>query len=366
MVTPEGNFSLMENKHRKLKEENKVFLNGLKDQSVKYRQFSKELENLDVDTDYDSLLKLEKKIIIVNEALEKLAEKQKNKYTNIKTEAFVSKNLKNRTSINKVKLRNNQVVLDGEKLLKNKNVKLVETIKKIKDYEEIISNDNYRISLGVKKYDAEDIYDFEDQISKYQEKISRLNSRISDLEYKRSGIENNSNSKRNTEYSEELNKDLDYIHNKIGETNQELINHLDDLIQDCRGTVRDYEDAKRKVQDIIDEDEQKLTINEMHKVKKELTQWYHYLDLERGEKLNLEKEIKPLKEIIDADKNKKINIISLWLAVEGNLLEILNHYTEVRSNRIRASKDNIIDKYKNKKNKSIKDRITILFKKVTL
>ncbi len=117
---------------------------------------------MDVDPDYDSLLKLEKKITIVNEALEKLIEKQKNKYTKIKTETFVNKNLKNRTNIKKVKLRNNQVVFDGEKLLKSKNVELAETIKKIKDYEEIISNDNYRISLGVKKYDAEDIYDFED------------------------------------------------------------------------------------------------------------------------------------------------------------------------------------------------------------
>jgi chromosome segregation ATPase len=366
MVTPEENLSLMENKHRKLKEENKVFLNGLKDQNAKYRQFSKDLENLDVDTDYDSLLKLEKKITIVNEALEKLVEKQKKKYTKVKTETFVNKNLKNRTNIKKFKLRNNQAVLDGEKLLKSKNVELAETIKRIKDYEEIISNNNYRINLGVKKYDAEDIYDFEDQISKYQERISRLNSRISNLEYKRSSIENNSNSRRNTEYSEELNEELDDIHNKIGETNQELINHLDDLIQDCRDTISDYEDAKRKVQDIIDEDEQKLTIKEMHKAKKELPQWYHYLDLERDKKLNLEKEIKPLKEIIDADKNKKINIISLQIAVEGNLLEILNHYTEVRSNHIRASKDNLINKYKNKKNKSIKDHITILFKKVTL
>ena len=166
MVTPEENLSLMENKHRKLKEENKVFLNGLKDQNAKYRQFSKDLENLDVDTDYDSLLKLEKKITIVNEALEKLVEKQKKKYTKVKTETFVNKNLKNRTNIKKFKLRNNQAVLDGEKLLKSKNVELAETIKRIKDYEEIISNNNYRINLGVKKYDAEDIYDFEDQISK--------------------------------------------------------------------------------------------------------------------------------------------------------------------------------------------------------
>lgn len=359
-------FSLMENEHRKLKEENKVFNSKLKVLDSNHRQFTRELENLNVDSNYEDLLELEKKIILADESVGKLVEAQKKKYMEIKIEAMKNKEAKMKNNIEKIKFRNNQVVLQGEKQLKIKNESLAEVIKKISDYEKLISGTIHDISLGVKRYDEDAIEDFEDQISKYEERIGRLNSKISDLEYKRSDLENKYNSRRNTEYSDELNEELDDIHNKIGETNQELISHLDGVIQDCRDSISDYEDEIRKIQDIVYEDERKLTEEEMKKAKQVLPLWRNDLVLESENKINLEKEIKPLKETINTDKEKKVDVIKLQVAIHGNLVEILNNYTGVRADDIITSKDRIIYKYKNKKNKSIKDHLKILFKKVTL
>ncbi len=361
----EEDFGSLENKHKELKEENKSFREKLKKYNINHRGFYREIEGSDTNSDYGSLLELEQRMISISGAVDKLVELQKKKYP--KTKIALERGSQGiQNNIKEAKLRNTKAVLEDERHLKIKNTDLSDSIQKIHDYEIIISDSHNKISRGVKKYDTADIEDFEGEIDKYQEKIGKLNEKIYDLENKRTNLENRYEEGRNFEYSEELDEDLDNVHTKLSRNRQGLIDHINESIEDYRDSINDYENDIQKLKDKIEEDEYRLTEEEMAEVKVKLPKWYHILDLEKNKKIGLEGEIKPLKTILDKDKTAKINNLRLKLLIQSKSIKILDKYAELRINNIRASKENIIGKYKSKEKKSIKNHLTIFWKKITL